>query len=181
MKPFTKCEEILQVHLQVFGVCSLGYPADAPSAVCWWPNSLQHILVLVSQPLWCTDAAHGELQASEEHTLTPYMNLQRLNSKGVWSGKCWGSWNRYCMLNPVVRKLCVQIGKNLSIEVCPYASCLNNHDIIDLVAVASGNSSVCSVKYSTTRLLVSEEVRSIRHSGTPGTKGRNLCRLWELL
>jgi hypothetical protein len=81
------------------------------------------------------------------------------------------------MLNPVVRKQCVWMGMNLSIEVCPYAICLNNHDIIDLVAVASGNSSVCSVRYSTTRLLVSEEVRSIHHSGTPGTKGCNLCRL----
>jgi hypothetical protein len=52
-----------------------------------------------------------------------------------------------------------------------------NHGIIDLVAVASGNSSVFSIRYSTTRLLVSEEVRSIHHSGTPGTKVCNLCRL----
>jgi hypothetical protein len=80
------------------------------------------------------------------------------------------------MLNPVARKQCGQIGMNLSIEVCPYAIWLNNHDI-DLVAVASGNSSVCSIRYSATRQLVSEEVRSIHHSGTPGTKGYNLCRL----
>jgi hypothetical protein len=81
------------------------------------------------------------------------------------------------MLNPVARKQCVQIGMNLSIEMCPYAIWLNNHGIIELVAVASGNSSVFSVRYSTTRLLVSEEVTSIHHSGTPGTKGCNLCRL----
>jgi hypothetical protein len=63
------------------------------------------------------------------------------------------------MLNPVARKLCVQTGMNLSIEVCPYAIWLNKHGIIDLVAVASGNSSVSSIRYSTTRLLVSEDVK----------------------
>jgi hypothetical protein len=85
------------------------------------------------------------------------------------------------MLNPVARKLCVQVGMKFSTEVCPYAIWLNNHGIIDLVAVASGNSSVFSVRYFTTRLVVSEEVRSIHHSGTPGTKGCNLCWLRELL
>jgi hypothetical protein len=151
-------------HLQVFGVCSLGCPADVTSTVCWWSNSLQHILVLVSPPLWCTDAAYGELQESDEHTPTPYMNLQRLNSKGVWSGKCWGSWNRYHTLNSVARKQCVQIGMNLSIEMCPCAIWLNNQGIIDFIAVALGNSSVRSIWYRTIRLLVS--VRSKVHYTT---------------
>jgi hypothetical protein len=57
------------------------------------------------------------------------------------------------MLGPVAEKHCVQISMNLSIEVCPYASWFKNHGIVDLVAVAPGNSSVCSIRYSTPRLL----------------------------
>jgi hypothetical protein len=78
MKLFTKCEEILQVHLQVFGMNCRGYPADVPMTVCCRPYSLQHILVYVFCHLY---DALMQLMENWRHQRnihpTPYMNLQR--------------------------------------------------------------------------------------------------------